>query len=333
MGMASRELGPGRLGLRAMLSAEPWTIGRSGYPLLLQTGETANGVDAAGRPPAPARPLHGARRHLQRPSGERRLGFVYLGLPGEPRWARPPSCTASRAMENPEAPLGHHWLDSTHITYGVATLGWIRGGVKLEGSVFTGREPDENRDEHREPQDGLLVRAGLLEPGARLVAPGQPRTSEEPRATGAGDRRRPHHGVGGVQPPARPPATGRPPSPGGGTPAIPAGHGRLAAGIGGDTAAGIPCSAASSGRRTTSCWGTGRTERRSSRSARSRSATSTTRASGPAGGPGPAGQRGPGAGRAGGRLRQPAVLVDGVPEGEDLKTERRGRRCPGGPLV
>jgi len=43
MGMAQRPLGPGTLGLRSMLSLEPATIGKSGYPLLLQTGETADG--------------------------------------------------------------------------------------------------------------------------------------------------------------------------------------------------------------------------------------------------------------------------------------------------
>jgi hypothetical protein len=47
--------------------------------------------------------------------------------------------------DNPEAPISHHWLDSTHITYGVVTLGYVYGSVKLEGSVFRGREPDENR--------------------------------------------------------------------------------------------------------------------------------------------------------------------------------------------
>src|SRR5215471_19830508 len=44
MAMASRPLGPGTLGVRAMLSLEPATIGSDGYPLLLQTGETADGV-------------------------------------------------------------------------------------------------------------------------------------------------------------------------------------------------------------------------------------------------------------------------------------------------
>ena len=44
MALATRRLGAGSLGLRAMLSAEPATIGKRGYPLLLQTGETANGA-------------------------------------------------------------------------------------------------------------------------------------------------------------------------------------------------------------------------------------------------------------------------------------------------
>jgi hypothetical protein len=47
--------------------------------------------------------------------------------------------------DNPEAPLGHHWLDSTHITFGVATLGYVWKNLKAEASAFKGREPDENR--------------------------------------------------------------------------------------------------------------------------------------------------------------------------------------------
>ncbi len=78
--------------------------------------------------------------------------FVYLGLPGEPALGPATFMHRFSGMENPEAPLGHHWLDSTHITYGVATLGWIRGGVKLEGSVFTGREPDQHREDIEDPQ-------------------------------------------------------------------------------------------------------------------------------------------------------------------------------------
>ncbi len=48
-------------------------------------------------------------------------------------------------MDIPEAPISHHWLDSTHITFGVATLGFVHGDWKIEASRFTGREPDQQR--------------------------------------------------------------------------------------------------------------------------------------------------------------------------------------------
>lgn len=49
------------------------------------------------------------------------------------------------SFNNPDAPLGHHWQDATHITFGVATVGFRYKIVKFEFSIFTGREPDENR--------------------------------------------------------------------------------------------------------------------------------------------------------------------------------------------
>jgi hypothetical protein len=51
----------------------------------------------------------------------------------------------SSAMGNPFPPIGHHWQDSTHITFGVLTAGIYNRWLKLEGSVFHGREPDEDR--------------------------------------------------------------------------------------------------------------------------------------------------------------------------------------------
>src|SRR3954466_1862541 len=152
MGMASRDLGPGHLGLRAMVSAEPWTIGASGYPLLLQTGETADGVT----PLVDRQHPHDAFMELAAtysvPVGTGSSVFLYAGLPGEPALGPATYMHRFSGMEHPEAPLGHHWLDSTHVTFGVTTLGWIRGNVKLEGSVFTGREPDQNRTNIESPK-------------------------------------------------------------------------------------------------------------------------------------------------------------------------------------
>lgn len=160
MGMASRDLGPGHLGLRAMLSAEPWTIGREGYPLLFQTGETANGRDPLVDRQHPHDLFMELAGTYSLPVGEDGSVFVYLGLPGEPALGPATFMHRFSGLENPEAPLGHHWLDSTHVTFGVATLGWIRGNVKLEGSVFTGREPDEERLNIEEPKmDSWSLRA------------------------------------------------------------------------------------------------------------------------------------------------------------------------------
>jgi hypothetical protein len=163
MGMATRELGAGRLGLRAMVSAEPTTIGREGYPLLLQTGETANGVT----PLVDRQHPHDRFMELSAsyslpvgPAENHSSVFAYFGLPGEPALGPATYMHRFSGMDNPEAPLGHHWLDSTHVTFGVATLGWIRDGVKLEGSVFTGREPDQNRNNIESPKmDSWSLRA------------------------------------------------------------------------------------------------------------------------------------------------------------------------------
>ncbi len=160
MGMAVRPIGAGRLGLRAMISAEPWTIGDEGYPLLLQTGETADGrtpiVDRQ-HPHDLFMELAGTYSH---DLGSDSSVFVYLGLPGEPALGPPAFLHRFSGMENPEAPLGHHWLDSTHITFGVATLGWVQGNFKLEGSAFKGREPDEDRTDIEDPKlDSWSARA------------------------------------------------------------------------------------------------------------------------------------------------------------------------------
>ena len=160
MGMASRDLGAGHLGLRAMLSAEPWTIRRQGYPLLLQTGETANGVTPLVDRQHPHDLLMELAATYSVPAGTDGSVFVYAGLPGEPALGPPTFMHRFSGMDNPEAPLGHHWLDSTHVTFGVATLGWIHRNVKLEGSIFTGREPDQHRTDIESPKmDSWSVRA------------------------------------------------------------------------------------------------------------------------------------------------------------------------------
>lgn len=145
MAMYSHPLGDSaQLGFRAMLSADALTEQGRGYPLLFQSGETWHG-----------RPLHD-RQHPHDVFSELSAtysqkftddfsAYLYLGYPGEPALGPPAFMHRLSAMDNPDAPISHHWADSTHITFGVVTLGAVWRGVKLEASTFKGREPDELR--------------------------------------------------------------------------------------------------------------------------------------------------------------------------------------------
>ncbi|HEX2650789.1 MAG TPA: hypothetical protein VHN19_12735 [Burkholderiales bacterium] len=145
MVMAQRPAGDGVFGLRAMVSADP-LMGKRGYPLLLQTGETAGGAPLIDRQHPHDLFMELAASYSLR-LAERRSVFVYAGLPGEPALGPPAFMHRFSGEDNPEAPISHHWLDSTHITYGVVTAGYVHGDFKAEVSRFRGREPDENRSD------------------------------------------------------------------------------------------------------------------------------------------------------------------------------------------
>ena len=142
--MANRPLGSGTLGLRAMVSLDP-TIGKSGYPLLAQTGETADGSTHLVDRQHPHDFFMELATSYSVPLGNDGSAFVYFGLPGEPALGPAAFMHRFSGMRNPESPLTHHWLDSTHVTFGVATLGASQGPFQVEASWFNGREPDEFR--------------------------------------------------------------------------------------------------------------------------------------------------------------------------------------------
>ncbi len=145
MAMGQRALGGGTLGLRAMVSLDPWTMDKDGYRLLLQTGETADGHEHLIDRQHPHDALMELAATWSRPLDDDDSLFVYAGLPGEPALGPPAFMHRYSGLDNPEAPLGHHWLDATHITFGVVTAGWVHRDFKLEASVFNGREPDQHR--------------------------------------------------------------------------------------------------------------------------------------------------------------------------------------------
>ncbi|HEU4932019.1 MAG TPA: hypothetical protein VFT48_08050 [Pyrinomonadaceae bacterium] len=144
MPSAARRVGPGTLELRGMFSAEPFTFPPGGSPLLFQTGETYKGQPLIDR-----QHPHDLFMELSAtytiPVGERANWFVYAGYPGEPALGPNAFMHRASASENTSAPLSHHLQDSTHISFGVVTTGFQYRWFKLEGSLFNGREPGENR--------------------------------------------------------------------------------------------------------------------------------------------------------------------------------------------
>jgi hypothetical protein len=144
MGMARRPLGAGRLGARSMMSLEAWTIPGCGYPDLLATGETCDGDTIHDRQ-HPHDLFMELALEYHRPLTPSVALQLYGGPAGEPALGPPAFPHRVSAMPNPVAPIGHHWLDATHITYGVATGALYGARWKAEVSLFNGREPDENR--------------------------------------------------------------------------------------------------------------------------------------------------------------------------------------------
>lgn len=142
--MATRDFAGGRFQARTMLSLDPFTVTKRGYPLLLQTGETYKGE------------LLHDRQHphdfwmelgalYQREINKGLAWSIYAAPSGEPALGPVAFMHRPSAMDNPAAPLNHHWQDATHVSFGVLTGGIYSRRWQLEGSVFNGREPDENR--------------------------------------------------------------------------------------------------------------------------------------------------------------------------------------------
>ncbi len=168
MAMASGPLGPGALELRAMTSLEPFTVPPEGMPQLLQTGETFRGKPIVDRQHPHDLITELAARYGWSPA-DWAEAFVYGGLAGEPALGPPAFMHRPSAADNRWAPLGHHLQDATHVSYGVATTGLRLGDFQFEGSVFNGREPDENRlDIEFRPLDSYALRLTYA-PGDNLA--------------------------------------------------------------------------------------------------------------------------------------------------------------------
>ena len=142
--MGQRKIGKnGLFHFSSMLSLDPLTVGSGGYPLLFQSGETYKGEPLIDRQ-HPHDLFSELSVSYSQALSKKSDVFLYLGYPGEPALGPVAFMHRPSALSNPDAPISHHWIDATHITFGVATLGVRYGDFKIEGSSFTGKEPDEN---------------------------------------------------------------------------------------------------------------------------------------------------------------------------------------------
>jgi hypothetical protein len=157
---AEKDFGGARLQLKAMASAEP-LMDAGGYPNLFATGETADGEPLVDRQhPHDLFMELAARVDVDVAGGA--TAFLYGGPVGEPALGPPAFMHRASARLNPEAPITHHWFDSTHITYGVVTAGVASRLWQVEASAFRGEEPDENRWDIETPRlDSWSLRATL----------------------------------------------------------------------------------------------------------------------------------------------------------------------------
>ncbi len=142
---ARRGLPHGALGLRAMITGEP-AMGSTGYPFLLQTGETADGLTPLVDRQHPHDMLMELAATWSRGLAAGSSFFIYLAPVGEPPIGPSAFMHRPSALGSPLPPISHHFLDSTHIAHGVVTVGIATAqGLKLELGAFNGREPDQKR--------------------------------------------------------------------------------------------------------------------------------------------------------------------------------------------
>lgn len=127
-----------------MVSLEPATVTGRRYPELFQTGETAFGLPITDAQ-HPHNFIMALGFHYVREVSESTTVDIYFAPVGDPALGPVAFPHRASAAELPEAPISHHWQDSTHIADDVITAGISRRKIRLEASGFHGAEPNENR--------------------------------------------------------------------------------------------------------------------------------------------------------------------------------------------
>lgn len=145
-----RPIGRGHLILDAMISLEPFTLHAQGSPQLFQTGESYQQVPLVNyqHPHDLVMGLGATYRYTH----ARATYFAGADLVGSPTLGPTTFMHRESARDNPQVPLTHHFMDSTHITPGVVRAGVEIGSLTFESSAFRGAEPNEDRLDVERPR-------------------------------------------------------------------------------------------------------------------------------------------------------------------------------------
>jgi hypothetical protein len=143
MTSAAGNVGASRLRLSGMFSFEAFTLQDIGSPQVFQTGETFGGAPLLDYQHPHDLVMNLGAEYSRPVRGTRVIANAYLVGPAP--FGPVPFMHRASAAENPQSPLSHHYLDSSHISSGVVSAGVERRGWRAEAGVFRGREPDEDR--------------------------------------------------------------------------------------------------------------------------------------------------------------------------------------------
>ena len=173
MGMAKREFANGNaLQFRAMISPDP-LMGKKGYPLLLASGETADGVEHLVDRQHPHDFFMELSASYSVKLADKASAFIYAGLPGEPAFGPPAFMHRQSISTSPEAPITHHWLelDPHHVRRG-------NGGADLRSRQGRSLALQRTRArpaplEHRNRPARFDLGSPVVEPGRDGFAPRQ----------------------------------------------------------------------------------------------------------------------------------------------------------------
>ena len=189
MGMASRDLSRGRLTFTGMLSLDPATVGKDGYREIFQAGEALNG-----RPLIDRQHPHDLFMQLAavwRMPFTESTGFTLAGGPGRRARAR------ARGVHAPGVGRGQSRRRRSVTTRSIRRTSRsassrrpsITGRGSIEGSLFNGREPDENRWDFDFGRLDSVFRPRLVQAERRVGIAGLERSPQEPGGVGARQHR------------------------------------------------------------------------------------------------------------------------------------------------